>query len=688
MRIVLPVLFVSVTLFARVSSAWMPPQQTFLPSPLTTVWMTDISSSLSVSNDDDSSSTTTTTLTQHQHDTTSTTVPSFLLQTFLNTECDNVNVPPSLNILLRHLRHLTNNNSSDIRGRFVDHVRQGHLARVAKQVAMHKDAAATPLTPLAAYCLGYALAELLVQEKQQQQQQQQQSSSSQAESNEPWKLRIVIGTDPRTHSMRLADAVARGAAQYQLKPNQQSSSSSSSSSTTTITGPWDEPTVEVVYTGLASTPACAYFCTNDAKDRGMDCDAAVMMTASHLPGDRNGLKFFRPTGGFTKDDIYQLGIRAQDYLVQTLFRDFQIPPTSGDHAVMCSRWVEWMPLYAQQLQDKIVQQTASSSSTTPLKGLSIVLNSGNGSGGFFAKVLQNLGATVTPMGIDPDGTFPNNVPNPESPTMVHETIKVCQEQQADLGILLDTDADRCGFVVHNTRSGQYEALNRNRLIALLAVMFARTSPGCAIVTDSVTSEGLTTFIQSLGLHHVRYLKGYANVINKAKELTMQQKMNCEVAIETSGHCAMKENNYLDDGTYTAVKVVSLLAKERCNLMDLIEELQELDTVSELRMTVRDESLETLQETFDFCALTVEENSANTPSWQVDMENLEGIRVRVGDEGQFFMLRKSLHDPIISLQIEAKSPEEAKELIVKPLLKMFESEPRIQQTLDMNALEKF
>ena len=85
----------------------------------------------------------------------------------------------------------------------------------------------------------------------------------------------------------------------------------------------------------------------------------------------------------------------------------------------------------------------------------------------------------------------------------------------------------------------YEPLNRNRLIALLGVIYAKSSPGCTIVTDSTTSEGLGKFLEgNLGLHHFRYLRGYANVIRKAKEITESGVANAEVAIETSGHCAM------------------------------------------------------------------------------------------------------------------------------------------------------
>ena len=244
------------------------------------------------------------------------------------------------------------------------------------------------------------------------------------------------------------------------------------------------------------------------------------------------------------------------------------------------------------------------------------------------------------------------------------------------------------------RGQAYEPLNRNRLIALLAVVFSRTSPGCAVVTDSVTSEGLSTFLQDhLHLKHVRYLKGYANVINKAKELSKSGAMNAELAIETSGHCAMQENDFLDDGTYTAVQIVSLLAREKVasanfGLLDLIAHLEEMEEVAELRMPAKDGSLETMQDVFDLCTSAIEHQcSIRKEEWILDEENLEGIRVRLGN-GQFFMLRKSLHDPLVSLQIEAVSKAEARRLITDPLLRTFRSHPAIVDALDTSVLDTY
>lgn len=261
------------------------------------------------------------------------------------------------------------------------------------------------------------------------------------------------------------------------------------------------------------------------------------------------------------------------------------------------------------------------------------------------------------------------------------------------------DADRCGLVAPRTitedgRHSNYEAINRNRLIALMGVIFARQSPGCSIVTCSVTSEGLANFLQqNLGLSHVRHIKGYANVIHRAKTLSESGVANVEVAIETSGHCALKENDYLDDGTFTAVKTIGLLAREKAknprrSLLSLIDALKEMPEVVEIRISPLDGTLESTARLFDYAAFEIEAGCSTVSDWSLDTENLEGVRVSVGSDGTFFMLRKSLHDPVLSFQIEAESKLAARTAIVDPILSLFESEPQIQSTLDYSSLQQY
>lgn len=136
----------------------------------------------------------------------------------------------------------------------------------------------------------------------------------------------------------------------------------------------------------------------------------------------------------------------------------------------------------------------------PLAGLKILVDAGNGAGGFFAgEVLAKLGAdTAGSQFLDPDGSFPNHVPNPEDAAAMAATIDAVNANDADLGIVFDTDVDRSGVVDKNGR-----AINKNKLIALMAAITLRDVPESTIVTDSVTSSGLTAFIEAHGGKHFR-----------------------------------------------------------------------------------------------------------------------------------------------------------------------------------------
>ncbi len=431
------------------------------------------------------------------------------------------------------------------------------------------------------------------------------------------------------------------------------------------------------------------------------------VTASHLPTDRNGFKFFTSNGGLTEKDINILAESACN-IARSWFDVGIIPQTSGYGAVYCSDFVDYMPIYMDTLRNAIYREahdgSDSRSTKLPLDGLRIVLNAGNGAGYFFNQVLKDCGADVSnSIHLVPDGTFPERtgVPNPEYKPMMDETIEACEKCAADIGIMLDTDADRCGFVIpdkrkdDNVTSRTYRALNRNRLIALLGVIFSSTSPGCTIVTDSVTSEGLALFLtKKLGINHVRYLKGYANVIGKAKDLTESGQALAEVAIETSGHCAMRENGYLDDGTYTAVKVVSLLARlmkkeggnDDISLFDLIDDLQELSEENEFRMDVLDGSIDTTRKIFHTLQSLLEEECNLRNDWELDHENLEGVRIRIGENG-FFMLRMSLHDPLVSLMVEGKSRLVVEEQVVSPILEIINKRMNTDD-LDIEVLKLY
>lgn len=165
-----------------------------------------------------------------------------------------------------------------------------------------------------------------------------------------------------------------------------------------------------------------------------------------------------------------------------------------------------------------------------------MVDAGNGVGGFYAdQVLAPLGADVSgSQFLEPDGMFPNHIPNPENKGAIDAASKMVLDSSADLGLIFDTDVDRMGCI---GATGQ--EINRNTLVALAAAIVLEDHPGTTVVTDSLTSDGLRTFIeQDLGGKQLRYRRGYKNVIDKSIELN-KSGVDSALAIETSGHAALR-----------------------------------------------------------------------------------------------------------------------------------------------------
>lgn len=289
----------------------------------------------------------------------------------------------------------------------------------------------------------------------------------------------------------------------------------------------------------------------------------------------------------------------------------------------------------------------------PLKGFKIVVDAGNGAGGFYAdKVLSVLGADTTGSRyLEPDGMFPNHIPNPEDATAMASICEAVKEANADLGVIFDTDVDRGGAV-----DNKGNEINRNRLVAVAAAIALEGNEGGTVVTDSITSSGLKEFIENtLGGQHYRYRRGYKNVIDKALELNAQG-INCPLAIETSGHAAMKENYFLDDGAYLCTKIIikaAQMRKEGKELDELTAALKEPVESKEVRFKILESDFRACGEKIinDLTAYAMAQNG-----WNVANDNREGIRVSFDkDNGDgWFLLRLSVHDPIMPLNIESDS----------------------------------
>ncbi len=393
---------------------------------------------------------------------------------------------------------------------------------------------------------------------------------------------------------------------------------------------------DVLDCGLASTPAM--FMTTIAPE--LKVEGGVMLTASHLPFNRNGMKFFTEDGGFDKGNVSDLlQIAAEGIVPDTLS-----PGTVTE--------IDFISEYAAFLVETIRKGVDDPKQyETPLQGLKIIVDAGNGAGGFFAdKVLVPLGANVQgSQFLDPDGHFPNHVPNPEDGEAMASICDAVVREKADLGIIFDTDVDRAAIV-----DAQGNAINRNDLIALISSVILDEHPGSVIVTDSITSAGLKWFISDhlQGIHH-RFKRGYKNVINESLRLNEKGEESW-LAIETSGHAALKENHFLDDGAYLVAKLLIQMAKmnqQGKTLSSLIEVLPRPVEEGEFRLTIQTEEFGNYgTKVLDELSHMIESESGWTP----ETPNYEGIRIRCTgeDEDGWFLLRMSLHDPVMPLNVES------------------------------------
>ena len=390
--------------------------------------------------------------------------------------------------------------------------------------------------------------------------------------------------------------------------------------------------VRVLDCGLASTPSMFHV------TRALSCDGSVQITASHHPWNRNGLKFFTKDGGLDGPDIEAILSHARD-------GDAPVPGRGSMEAV------DYMKRYAADLRDEIKRGVGAVDREKPLAGFHIVVDAGNGAGGFYARdVLAPLGADVSgSQFLEPDGMFPNHIPNPENEAAMRSVCGAVVRAKADLGVIFDTDVDR-GAAVDS--SG--EEINRNRLVALASYIALENRPGGTIVTDSITSSGLTEYIEkTLGGKHRRFKRGYRNVINEAVRLN-REGIDCPLAIETSGHAAMRENCFLDDGAYLVTKIIILSAKLRAQgrtLGGLLAPLKEPAEALELRFPI-------LEEDFRACGERVigglARYAGTRPGWTVAPDNFEGVRVSLdaAHGAGWFLLRLSVHDPILPLNVES------------------------------------
>ena len=346
--------------------------------------------------------------------------------------------------------------------------------------------------------------------------------------------------------------------------------------------------------GLSTTPAM-FMATVMPQ---FEFDGSIMITASHLPYERNGFKFFTAEGGTDKEDIAEILRLASRYnFIGGVYEEMKTNVSM---------------MYAAYLR----QMIAAGLKDIPgyLKGMHIVVDAGNGAAGFFAKeVLGRMGADVSgSLYLEPDGTFPNHPANPENAEAMAAICKAVRDNNADLGIIFDTDGDRSAAVAPGG-----VPIARNEIVALAAALAAEDYPGGTVVTDSVTSNELHEFLEGkLGLKHLRYKRAFlaVQIVINAARLKAQGK----------------------------------------DIMALLEGLESPAESKEIRLKIKAED-------FKKYGAGVLEDFGKWAEYSNRLEvvepNYEGVRVNYDIDGYkgWFLLRMSLHDPVMPLNIESETP---------------------------------
>jgi phosphomannomutase len=394
--------------------------------------------------------------------------------------------------------------------------------------------------------------------------------------------RIAVGRDMRLSSPSMASAVIQGAA---------------------------DGGAEVEDIGMIGTEML-YFGVGE-----LDLDGGVMVTASHNPKDYTGMKIVRrgalPVGG----DSGLLDIRDRALALSGHGRG-QTPAVAEE--------VDVYPAF--------VQRVLSFVDVEKIRPLRVVIDAGNGmAGAMLPPILERLPVDAVRCFFEPDGEFPNHEPNPLLPENREFVIGKVREEQADLGIAFDGDADRCFFV---DDTGQF--VPGDFVTALLAESMLEKEPGAKIIYDVRASWAVPDVVQR---------HGGIPLVNRVGHAFIKERMRKEGALfggEVSGHYYFRDFNQADSGTIPALLMLELVSKREKPLSELLQPFRERYFITgEINTPVPDVALK-LQE--------LKEHFAD----EGEISHLDGISVTAND--WHLNVRPSNTEPLLRLNVEALAPD--------------------------------
>lgn len=365
---------------------------------------------------------------------------------------------------------------------------------------------------------------------------------------------------------------------------------------------------DVIDIGMCGTEQI-YFATAHLK-----LDGGIMVTASHNPKEYNGMKLVRTESRPISSDS---GLKEiEEKVVTGEFAPVKdtIPGTVTQVDIMRD-YVKHLLTYV----DKAA-----------LKPLKVVVNAGNGAAGAVIDALEpELPFTFIKVNHNPDGNFPNGVPNPLLMENREATAKVVREHQADIGIAWDGDFDRC-FLFDE----QGEFIEGYYLVGFLAQAFLRRYPGAKIIYDPRLTWNTIEVVEKAG---------GIPVLSKSGHAFIKERMRKEDAVyggEMSAHHYFKEFSYCDSGMIPWLLVLEIMCREGKPLSQLMQERVACYPVSgEINSTVAD------------AKAVIQKIEAKYTPGALKIERVDGLSIEY--ENWRFNVRMSNTEPVLRLNVESR-----------------------------------
>ena len=410
--------------------------------------------------------------------------------------------------------------------------------------------------------------------------------------------RIVVGRDMRLSSGELTDSVIQGLT---------------------------EAGVEVLDIGLCGTEM-VYFATMHLK-----ADGGIMVTASHNPADYNGLKLVREDARPISADSGLVDVRAL---------------AEGDER----KTAEQVGIrQAVDVFDAYIDHMLGYVDVSNLKPLKLVVNAGNGCAGIAVDGLENhLPFEFIKIHNEPDGTFPNGIPNPmllENQTVTAEAVV---ENKADMGIAWDGDFDRCFLFDEN--GGFIEGYY---IVGLLAESFLEKEPGSKIVHDPRLTWNTLDIVETAYGEAVQSKSGHSFIKEKMREV------DAIYGGEMSAHHYFRDFSYADSGMIPWLLVAALISTTGKSLSQLVGERQAMYPASgEINREVADANatLEALRTAYG--------EQAN------HVDDIDGYSFEFDDWR--FNIRMSNTEPVVRLNVESRGDQALMESKTAEIVAILES----------------